>query len=73
MSKDTILQNYFFNTKIDYYDGSVEHLAQIISRTYNQYITPNDLEKFLTRTSFLSNYTIMFSVKDGEKHIVISK
>lgn len=71
MNKEEILQNYFLKTKIDYYEGTIEHLAQIISRTNNQYITPDDLEEFLTRDSFLSNYTIMLSINRGTKNIVI--
>ena len=72
MNNEEIIRNYFLNAKIDYYEGSIESLSQTISYICNHYISPTDLLSFLTTDSFFENYSILFSVKNNQKYIIIN-
>jgi len=72
VNNEEIIRNYFLNTKIDYYEGSVESLSHTISYTYDHYICPTDLLGFLTSDSFLENYSIQFFIKGNKKYIIIN-
>ena len=66
-----ILKHYFSESKINYYEGPLDHLARMISHLYNRYINPKELQDFLTSNLMLAHYLVTFSINGDGKMIVI--
>lgn len=70
--RQQIIEQYFKTSSLSSFNGSLQSLAQIISRGTGVYVHGDDVLKYLYTNNRLQNYCINICFRNGEIHINIS-
>lgn len=67
------IENFFLETEISSYEGTLSSLSQLISRGKNTYISKVELLDFFQKNNGLPNHTIEISFVDNSIYIRITE
>lgn len=67
------VEQYFKTVSFSSFDGSLQSLAQIISRCIGGYVTSRDIVEYLLNHNGLYNHDVKLCFTNGEVNITIQK